>query len=401
MSAPKFSCTLTAKLINTTIASHPALMILWRVFRYFDEGGTTRPSRYPSYTCQTLLESDTGPSPKPTTVPSSNPTDIGSSDKWFVLNQNFGELEGEAASWILTTDTWTLPAAAPPEMYVERYILAMLYFNTEDRREWLNRSGWLSSFSVCLWDGIICSQDLRVQEINLAGKDLLVSLPWELGRLDYLERLSLDENRLQDGFVQLSTLSLSYVSMRNATLTGTIPASIGSSLPRLTSLDLANNNLVGTIPQEILLLSDLKYLNLDNQYFTGIIPLDIAFTSQLEELHLAGNALTGTIPTTINYLNRLSVFDAGENSLTGTLPYNMFIDMTSLRQLHLDNNFLTGTISPEIAISELEQLELQSNAFTGEIPTLPQTLTFCKLSFNRLQVTGDIGVCELLEYARL
>lgn len=96
----------------------------------------------------------------------------------------------------------------------------------------------------------------------------------------------------------------------------------------------AYNNLSGTIPQEILLLKDLKYLNFGNQYFYGTIPLDVGLTTQLEELHLgkpccshthvykrkltwysvfpsAGNALSGTIPTTINYLNRLSVFDAG------------------------------------------------------------------------------------------
>ena len=111
--------------------------------------------------------SETGPSPKPTIVPSSYPTDIGTADKAFVLNQNFGELEGEAASWILTTDSWTLPAAAPPEMYIERYILAMLYFNT-DTLGWLNEAGWLSSsLSVCEWAGIVCNRDMRVQEIDL------------------------------------------------------------------------------------------------------------------------------------------------------------------------------------------------------------------------------------------
>lgn len=56
---------------------------------------------------------------------------------------------------------------APREMYAERYILAMLYFNT-DLLGWSNQAGWLSSsLSVCEWAGIICNRDLRVQEIDL------------------------------------------------------------------------------------------------------------------------------------------------------------------------------------------------------------------------------------------
>ncbi|CAJ1954927.1 unnamed protein product [Cylindrotheca closterium] len=108
----------------------------------------------------------------------------------------------------------------------------------------------------------------------------------------------------------------------------------------------------------------------------------------------AGNSVGGMIPTKIHQLNLLSVFDAGENQLTGPLPSGIFVSMTSLRQLRLDKNDLSGTTSPPIVLSELEQLELQNNELIGEIPALPRTLTFCNLSSNMLQVV-NASVCEV------
>uniref|UniRef100_A0A7S1FXT0 Leucine-rich repeat-containing N-terminal plant-type domain-containing protein n=1 Tax=Corethron hystrix TaxID=216773 RepID=A0A7S1FXT0_9STRA len=81
------------------------------------------------------------------------------------------------------------------------------------------------------------------------------------------------------------------------------------------SLDLDKNNLGGTIPTEIGLLSGLRLIN------------------------AGGNNIGGTIPKSIWQLVRLETINLGDNKITGTLPDELF-SLPRLKELSMHTNLL-------------------------------------------------------------
>jgi len=69
------------------------------------------------------------------------------------------------------------------------------------------------------------------------------------------------------------------------------------------SLDLTFNDLTGSIPAEIELLTNLTYLNLGYNQLIGPIPSEIGNLTNLHLLDLRDNQLTETIPESICDLN--------------------------------------------------------------------------------------------------
>ena len=63
----------------------------------------------------------------------------------------------------------------------------------------------------------------------------------------------------------------------------------GKNFGEMRSINLANNRLIGNIPEEISSLVELKALNLLRNMLTGIIPQKIGQLEQLESLDLSRN----------------------------------------------------------------------------------------------------------------
>lgn len=61
-------------------------------------------------------------------------------------------------------------------------------------------------------------------------------------------------------------------------------------------------------------------LNLANNNLTGSIPKEIGDLAQLEFLYLSGNQLTGTLPAEISRLDKLRRIEVGRNRFSGALP---------------------------------------------------------------------------------
>jgi hypothetical protein len=88
--------------------------------------------------------------------------------------------------------------------------------------------------------------------------------------------IDLDSNNLSGDLTGLGLDSaawyvLSSISLRNNSLTGSIPATIGN-LATLTVLDLSSNNLTGKIPQTFSLLRNLRTVQLGGNSFEGCVP---------------------------------------------------------------------------------------------------------------------------------
>jgi Leucine-rich repeat (LRR) protein len=103
------------------------------------------------------------------------------------------------------------------------------------------------------------------------------------------------------------------------------------------------NNLVGTIPTEVGLLSELAIWGMER------------------------GGLSGGIPSEIGRLTNLIFLDLDFNALTGSLPTELY-RLTNLTQLDLNNNFLEGTIDDMGVFGQLEFLQLHANLFNGTIP---------------------------------
>lgn len=79
-------------------------------------------------------------------------------------------------------------------------------------------------------------------------------------------------------------------------LSGSIPSFIGSSLTQLFTLNLADNQLNGTVPSSFGSLTALKELDLFFNQLTGPLPPSAAALTNLNTLFLSGSGVCGPLP---------------------------------------------------------------------------------------------------------
>ena len=188
-------------------------------------------------------------------------------------------------------------------------------------------------------------------------------------------------------------------------LTGSIPAEIGL-LSKLSMLRLRDNRLSGSIPSQIGDLTNLIYLGLVANQISGEIPLEIVGLSNLERLSLGANNLVGNIPPEIATLNNLSSLNLAYNTFSGIIPPELS-QLTNLEILWLSSNQLTGTIPPELSLlTNLVELFVSDNQLTGTIPLgLSNLSELVKLGLSDNQLTGtipaEIGNLSELTYLKL
>jgi Leucine-rich repeat (LRR) protein len=139
-------------------------------------------------------------------------------------------------------------------------------------------------------------------------------------------------------------------------------------------LNLPDNNLSGTIPPEISLLTYLWVLNLEYNQLSGSIPPELGSLSNLRFLSLHGNSqLSGPIPPELGNLIRLeglslsSHLDGG-TQLSGPIPPELG-NLRRLTNLDISNSLVSGPIPPELGnLTNLVHLSLVQNPLSGPIP---------------------------------
>lgn len=132
------------------------------------------------------------------------------------------------------------------------------------------------------------------------------------------------------------------VNLAANNLVGTIASSI-SDLSYLEELALQGNQISGTIPSSIGSMHLLRYLYLHDNKLTGVIPVELANIPFLNRIHLGRNQLSGSIPKELGDLKYLNVFCVESNNLTGELPEKLG-ELQSLQIIYVYDNRLTDNI---------------------------------------------------------
>lgn len=135
----------------------------------------------------------------------------------------------------------------------------------------------------------------------------------------------------------------------------------------------SGNALVGpqcTLPTSISALTQLEHMYMSNDVsmsaMVGTLPDTIGNLANLKCIYLSHNNFTGAIPASVSKLTQLQVFLARMNQLTGTVPD--LSSMPGLRNVWFDGNKLTGTLGSLAGLKQLTHLQASNNALSGAMP---------------------------------
>jgi Leucine-rich repeat (LRR) protein len=190
--------------------------------------------------------------------------------------------------------------------------------------------------------------------------------------------------------VDPGTHTVTGIDLAGNNLDGTIPAEIGD-LTSLINLDLHDNRLTGPIPAEIGNLPNLLVIDLSFNQLSDSIPAQLGNLAGLYKLLLNKNLLSGPIPAELSNLSNLGYLHLDNNRLSGPIPAELG-RLSNLCQLILWSNELDGSIPPELGnLINLQWLVLRYNKLSGEIPAeLGQLINLYALRLGDNQLSGEI-----------
>lgn len=152
--------------------------------------------------------------------------------------------------------------------------------------------------------------------------------------------------------------------------------------------------LKGSIPTENGLLSALYSFEVQgNEEVTGSIPQELCNLENAYFLGLGANSLTGQIPSCLGDMNNLFSLVLYGNMLDGAIPSELGLLSNSLHELYLDDNMLTGPLPDELG--NLENLDIfffyENPGLSGNpIPVLNQLTSLVLIMGNNCDFSGDI-----------
>jgi hypothetical protein len=130
-----------------------------------------------------------------------------------------------AMAWAIYEDTF--PPAT--DVIAHRFAMASFYYSLGGE-DWKVNTNWTTNSSYCDWHGIKCNRGKTdIEELYLPENNLVGEIPLALALVDTIAVISLKENAIG----------------------GNLPGDVIAHLPKLFSLYLQSNDLVGTIPENL------------------------------------------------------------------------------------------------------------------------------------------------------
>ncbi|WVZ87139.1 hypothetical protein U9M48_033827 [Paspalum notatum var. saurae] len=164
-----------------------------------------------------------------------------------------------------------------------------------------------------------------------------------------------------------------------------------STVCHVTKLKIYALNAVGTIPEELQNLTQLKNLNLAQNYLTGPLPSFLGKLTAMQYMSLGINALSGTVPKELGNLTNLISLSFSSNYLNGSLPSELG-NLAKLEQLYIDSAGLSGPLPSTFSkLTKMKTLWASDNNFTGQIPDyIGSWISLTELRFQGNSFQGPI-----------
>ncbi|KAK3152642.1 hypothetical protein QOZ80_2BG0161640 [Eleusine coracana subsp. coracana] len=229
----------------------------------------------------------------------------------------------------------------------------------------------------------LCSNK-NLYDLVLFNNSFYGELPITLGDCDTLDNIMLYNNHfigMFPGSVWSAFPKLTNVMLQNNDFAGVLPTEISSNISRI---EIGNNRFSGAIPTSA---TGLRVFKAENNWFSHGLPADMSKLATLTDLNLAGNQITGSIPPSIVALNRLTSLNlSGNQQISGPIPAAIG-QLSMLTILDLANNSLVGDIPLSFNNLHLTFLNLTNNQLSGMVPATLQGSNYDR-SF-----LGNGGLC--------
>ncbi|KAL2597966.1 hypothetical protein AAZV13_11G195000 [Glycine max] len=268
--------------------------------------------------------------------------------------------------------------------YLSCFLSVILYAHSQDDtsamlalRDTLNPPeslGW-SNPDPCKWKHVVCSEEVkRVARIQIGHQGLQGTLPnpTVIQTLTQLERLELQFNNILGHLPSLNGLSSLQVLILSNNQFSSIPNDFFIGLSELQSVEIDNNPFKPwKIPDNFVNCSSLQKISTNSTNIVGTLPDFFSSLPTLTHLHLAFNNLEGVLPLSFSgsqietlWLNGQK---GGESNNLGS-NVDVLQNMTSLTQVWLHSYAFTRPLPEFSGLESLQDLNLRDNAFTSPVP---------------------------------
>jgi Leucine-rich repeat (LRR) protein len=265
--------------------------------------------------------------------------------------------EDKALKWVIgNTNVVSLEDDSERLRLRQQYCLGILYAQQEvNSQYWYIRTGWLEDKNECNWYGLTCNTT-------------------DVG--DEVTRIDFSGNETGNNIygtipADLGLLtSLEKVDLSLNFISGSLPSSIGNWVS-LTSFNVASNYLNGTIPDSIGNWTVLRNFDISYNSLNGTIPNSIGQWTTLKSLVLLGGSeFRSGLPDSIGTWTALNSFTLSIESVDGTLPESIG-KWTALTSLSISGAILRKLPESIGQWTELKSLDLsvyEGYALSGPLP---------------------------------
>ncbi|MED6181687.1 hypothetical protein PIB30_021615 [Stylosanthes scabra] len=194
-------------------------------------------------------------------------------------------------------------------------------------------------------------QDLdRLTFLVLSNNSFKSVIPNWIWRKKSLRSLFISESSLTGEISPLicNLKSLVLLDLAYNNLSGTIPSCLGSSSQSLQIIKLQGNKLFGHLPQTYVIGSALKMIDVTDNNMQGELPRELVNCRRLEFLDVSYNKINDSFPYWLGSLPELKVIALRFNEFHGAINCPSICTFPKLHILDFSHNLFSGNLTPEM-----------------------------------------------------